>query len=201
MSTLKYDAVGFCSDWRRNRSVKAGILNSNVVLILVDCSLSLKFWGKFDFGIRSSNLIETYTLINCLFGKILSRFCTFLMRKHSLAGFGLFAKTFTIPAGNDSIMSPDIFTWHLVSSLPLKEWKSLWKGPGEKLHQTHLKNAWIISWNATARGTVSLMPIVSGDGPLLEPIPAAVLNSRLPTLSARAIAGLTLPRTSNEMRR
>lgn len=63
---------------------------------------------------------KTYTLISCLFGKIFSRFWTFLMRKQSLAGFGLLASTLTIPAGKDSIMSPEIFTWHLDSSLPLK---------------------------------------------------------------------------------
>lgn len=46
-----------------------------------------------------------------------------------------------------------------------------------------------------ARGIVSLMPIVKGDGPRDVPIPAAVRNSKLPTLSALAIAaGLTLPR-------
>lgn len=39
-----------------------------------------------------------------------------------------------------------------------------------------------------ARGIVSLMPMVSGDGPR-DPRPTpAVLNSRLPTLSALAIA-------------
>lgn len=45
-----------------------------------------------------------------------------------------------------------------------------------------------------ASGIVSLIPIVSGDGPL-DPSPTpAVLNSRLPTLSARAIvAGETRP--------
>lgn len=45
-----------------------------------------------------------------------------------------------------------------------------------------------------ASGMVSLMPIVSGEGPL-DPRPTpAVLNSRLPTLSARAIvAGETRP--------
>lgn len=43
------------------------------------------------------------------------------MTKPNLAGFGLFAKIFTIPAGNDNIISPDILTWHLDSSLPLKK--------------------------------------------------------------------------------
>lgn len=41
---------------------------------------------------------------------------------------------------------------------------------------------------------VSLMPIVNGDGPRLPSPTPAVLNSRLPTLSARAIvAGETRP--------
>lgn len=40
---------------------------------------------------------------------------------------------------------------------------------------------------------VSLMPIVSGDGPRLPKPTPAVLNSKLPTLSARAIAGETRP--------
>lgn len=43
------------------------------------------------------------------------------MTKPNLAGFGLFAKIFTIPAGNDNIISPDILTWHFDSSLPLKK--------------------------------------------------------------------------------
>lgn len=45
-----------------------------------------------------------------------------------------------------------------------------------------------------ASGIVSLMPMVNGDGPL-DPSPTpAVLNSRLPTLSALAIvAGETRP--------
>lgn len=42
------------------------------------------------------------------------------MRKPNFAGFGLFANTLTIPAGKDNIMSPDIFTWHRDSSLPLR---------------------------------------------------------------------------------
>ena len=52
----------------------------------------------------------------------------------------------------------------------------------------------MISWKAMAKGIVSLIPIVKGEGPRDDPIPAAVRNSKLPTLSARAIAGLTLPR-------
>lgn len=65
-------------------------------------------------------------------------------------------------------MSPDILTWQRDSSLPRKK-------------------AWMISWNAIASGMVSLMPIVSGEGPR-EPKPnAAVLNSKLPTESARAM--------------
>lgn len=43
MSTLKYEAVGFCSDWRRSKAVRAGILNSSNVLKLVDWSLSLQW--------------------------------------------------------------------------------------------------------------------------------------------------------------
>jgi hypothetical protein len=45
-----------------------------------------------------------------------------------------------------------------------------------------------------ASGMVSLMPMVNGEGPL-DPSPTpAVLNSRLPTLSARAMAaGETRP--------
>jgi hypothetical protein len=44
-----------------------------------------------------------------------------------------------------------------------------------------------------ASGMVSLIPIVSGDGPRLPRPTPAVLNSRLPTLSARAMAGETRP--------
>lgn len=52
----------------------------------------------------------------------------------------------------------------------------------------------MISWNATASGIVSLIPIVSGDGPRDDPIPTAVRNSILPTLSALDIDdGLTRP--------
>lgn len=55
---------------------------------------------------------------------------------------------------------------------------------------TYLKYACIISWNATANGIVSEMPMVSGDGPRDDPIPPiAVRNSKLPILSARFIAG------------
>ena len=52
----------------------------------------------------------------------------------------------------------------------------------------------MISWKAIANGIVSLMPMVSGEGPL-DPRPTpAVLNSRLPTLSALAMAaGETRP--------
>lgn len=56
----------------------------------------------------------------------------------------------------------------------------------------------MISWKATAKGIVSDMPIVNGEGPLDDPIPTLGLrNSKLPTLSARAIcdAGLIRPRT------
>lgn len=60
--------------------------------------------------------------------------------------------------------------------------------------RTNLKKAWIISWKAIASGIVSLMPMVNGEGPR-EPSPTpAVLNSKLPTLSALAIvAGDTRP--------
>lgn len=51
----------------------------------------------------------------------------------------------------------------------------------------------MISWKAMANGMVSLMPIVSGEGPRLPKPTPAVLNSKLPTLSARAIAGETRP--------
>jgi hypothetical protein len=51
----------------------------------------------------------------------------------------------------------------------------------------------MISWKAIANGIVSLIPIVSGEGPRL-PIPTpAVRNSKLFTLSARAIAGEIRP--------
>jgi len=40
---------------------------------------------------------------------------------------------------------------------------------------------------------VSLIPIVNGDGPRLPKLALTVLNSKLPTLSARAIAGDTRP--------
>lgn len=125
MSTLKYEADGFCSDWRRRRSVKAGILNSSVVLMFVDWSLSLNILNKLFKLIKIDEI--SYTLINCLFGKIFSRFWTFFMRKHNFAGFGLLAKTLTMPAGNESIMSPDIFTWQRDSSLPLQIEKKVLK--------------------------------------------------------------------------
>lgn len=68
---------------------------------------------------------------------------------------------------------------------------------------SYLKNAWTISWNATANGIVSVMPMVNGDGPRDEPNPIlAVRNSKLPTLSARDIFdGLTRPRTVASERR
>lgn len=85
-----------------------------------------------------------------------------------------------MPAGNDSIISPDTFTWQRDSSLPRKY-------------------ACMISWNATASGIVSEIPIVSGEGPREDPTPPiAVRNSRLPMLSARFMAvtgaGDILPR-------
>lgn len=56
----------------------------------------------------------------------------------------------------------------------------------------------MISWNATANGIVSEIPIVNGEGPLEELIlPIAVRNSKDPILSARLMelmgAGLTRP--------
>lgn len=53
----------------------------------------------------------------------------------------------------------------------------------------------MISWKATAKGIVSAIPIVNGDGPLDIPTEtAAVLNSRLPTLSVLdMVAGLICP--------
>lgn len=54
----------------------------------------------------------------------------------------------------------------------------------------------MISWKATAKGIVSDIPIVNGDGPRDDPIPPiAVRNSKLPILSARDIGeGLIRPR-------
>lgn len=51
----------------------------------------------------------------------------FLIRKPSGAGFGLLANTLTIPAGKESVMSPDSLVWHLVSSVPLKRSEELEK--------------------------------------------------------------------------
>lgn len=61
----------------------------------------------------------------------------------------------------------------------------------------------MISWNATANGIVSVIPMVNGDGPRDEPKPMlAVLNSKLPTLSARDILdGLVRPRPIASERR
>lgn len=42
MSTLKYDADGFCSDWRRSSCVRAGMLKSSVVPPFEGWILSLK---------------------------------------------------------------------------------------------------------------------------------------------------------------
>jgi hypothetical protein len=42
MSTLKYDADGFCSDCLLSSAVKALILKSNNILSLLDCAESLK---------------------------------------------------------------------------------------------------------------------------------------------------------------
>jgi hypothetical protein len=51
----------------------------------------------------------------------------------------------------------------------------------------------MISWKAMASGITSLIPMVSGDGPRLPSPTPAVLNSKLLTLSARAMAGETRP--------
>lgn len=114
-------------------------------------------------------------LINWLLGINFCKLLLFFNLNINFAGFGLLVKTETIPAGNDSIISPISLTCVRDSSLPLKY-------------------EWIISWKATAIGIVSAKPIVKGDGPLEEPRPAAVRNSKLATLSARDIvAGDILP--------
>lgn len=115
-------------------------------------------------------------LTNWLLGSNLSILLLFLIRKVSLAGFGLLANTVTIPAGNESIISPLSLTWQRVSSVPRKY-------------------ECTISWKATAKGIVSARPMVNGDGPLDEPTPIpAVRNSKLATLSAlEMVAGETLP--------
>lgn len=95
------------------------------ILIILTLHLPKILSNRHTVSYPEKTLPPTYTLINCLFGKIFSRFWTFLMRKQSLAGFGLLASTLTMPAGNESIMSPDILTWHLDSSLPLK-WQWSW---------------------------------------------------------------------------
>lgn len=117
-------------------------------------------------------------------GRSLSSLLLFLTRNESFAGLGLFASTATMPAGNDSIMSPLSLTWHRVSSVPRKY-------------------EWTISWKATARGIVSARPMVSGDGPREDPTPTpAVRNSKLATLSAREIvAGDIRPRVVPSPRR
>lgn len=69
------------------------------------------------------------------------------------------------------IRNPSLLNAHLVSSVPLK-------------------HAFTISLNATAKGIVSLIPMVSGEGPLDEPTGIdVVLKSlvRLPTLSVLVI--------------
>lgn len=57
--------------------------------------------------------VRAYIETSWLFGKIFSSFCEFLILNHNFDGLGLLAKTLTIPDGNDSIISPDIFTLHL----------------------------------------------------------------------------------------
>jgi len=44
---------------------------------------------------------------------MLSRRWVLRIRNDSCAGFGLLARTATMPAGKDNIISPDILTWHL----------------------------------------------------------------------------------------
>lgn len=116
-------------------------------------------------------------LTSWLFGSNLSSLLLFRIRNVSFAGLGLFARTATMPAGKESIISPLSFTWHRVSSVPRKY-------------------EWIISWKATAKGIVSARPIVRGEGPLEDPTATpAVRNSRLTTLSARDnVAGEIRPR-------
>jgi hypothetical protein len=83
------------------------MLNSKTKLSAADCPLSLQKPNEFCVDVRRK---RSYIATNCLFGKILLSLCVFFTRKASLAGFGLLARIVTIPAGNDSIISPDIFT-------------------------------------------------------------------------------------------
>lgn len=57
--------------------------------------------------------MQSYINTNCLFGRIFSMRLVFFNRNDNFAGLGLFAKMFAIPAGNDTIISPNILTWHL----------------------------------------------------------------------------------------
>lgn len=149
--------------------------------------------------------LNAYTATSCLFGKKLCKRCVFRTRNTNFAGFGLFANTVIIPAGNDSIISPDILTWHLhiYKTDREREKKTNENSTHNIIEEKKIylvssaprKYEWTISWNATASGMVSAIPIVNGDGPLDTPTGThAVRNSKLPTLSAREIvAGLMWP--------
>jgi len=58
-------------------------------------------------------MLATHTVTSCLLGSMLSRRCVLRIRNDSCAGLGLLARTATMPAGKDNIISPDILTWHL----------------------------------------------------------------------------------------
>lgn len=55
----------------------------------------------------------THQTISCLLGNTFVNLEELLSLKQSWAGFGLLVSKFTIPAGNESIISPESFTWHL----------------------------------------------------------------------------------------
>lgn len=57
---------------------------------------------------------------SCWFGRICSNLPVFFSLKVSTAGEGLVVNTLMMPMGNDKVMSPVIFTMHLVGSAPLK---------------------------------------------------------------------------------
>lgn len=50
---------------------------------------------------------------SCAFGRICSSLLVFFTLKQSTAGDGLLVKTLIIPLGNDTVISPVIFTIHL----------------------------------------------------------------------------------------
>lgn len=60
-----------------------------------------------------------YQTISCLLGNTLVNLEELFSLKQSWAGFGLLVSKFTMPAGNESIISPDSFTWHLKLFLSL----------------------------------------------------------------------------------